>query len=119
MSALPGAVVIAAALASEPRNPDPHFPAYHVRPPAGHVNDPNGPFYDPVHRKYHLFMQYRSYHPPPATTGIEWAHFASDDLVTWRDLGVGIPSDGVGCPNAAGCFSGSAAVIKGAVYGNG
>jgi len=42
MSALPGAVVIAAALASGPRNPDPHFPAYHVRPPAGHVNDPNG-----------------------------------------------------------------------------
>ena len=60
---------------ARPRNPDPHFPAFHVRPPGGHVNDPNGPFFDPVHRVYHLFMQYRSYTPAPNHRGIEWAHF--------------------------------------------
>ena len=31
---------------------------FHVRPPAGHVNDPNGPFRDPKTGYIHLFMQY-------------------------------------------------------------
>jgi hypothetical protein len=36
----------------------PFFPVFHIRPPAGHVNDPNGPFRDPRTGYIHLFMQY-------------------------------------------------------------
>ena len=90
---------------------DPYFPTFHVRPAAGHVNDPNGPFYDPVGKMYHMFMQWRPY---GATFGISWAHFASADLVTWTDLGVGLLADGKGgCPNTNGCFSGSTVVVNG------
>lgn len=92
---------------------DPTFPKYHVRPASGHVNDPNGPFYDPRNDRYHLFMQYRPNNPGAPKIGMEWGHFASDDLVTWTFLDIGIPSDGKGCPNTGGVFSGSAAVLDG------
>ena len=36
----------------------PYFPLFHIRPPAGHVNDPNGPFRNPRTGFVHLFMQY-------------------------------------------------------------
>lgn len=97
------AVVIVAASGD---NADPYFPRFHVRPAFGHVNDPNGPFFDPVHEKYHLFMQANSENDGG------WAHFASDDLAHWVDLGIGIPMNGVGCPNQKGCFSGSTVVYK-------
>eukprot|EP00038_Savillea_parva_P028013 m.62725 g.62725 ORF g.62725 m.62725 type:complete len:728 (+) comp8109_c0_seq1:428-2611(+) len=71
-----------------------------------------GPFFDPVHKKYHLFMQARSYNPAPFAPGINWSHFASDDLVTWMDLGTGLVTDGQGCPNQNGCYSGSTVVYQ-------
>ena len=49
-----------------------------------------------------------------------WYHFASDDLAHWVALDgtnpssnvTGIPTDGVGCPNTRGCFSGSTTVTN-------
>lgn len=49
-------VVPAAAVADD----DPHLPRWHVVPtPHNWMNDPNGPFFDPVHKKYHLMYQYQ------------------------------------------------------------
>ena len=150
--------------------PDPYFPGFHVRPLGGHNNvifcvacqfylricshepavqlplhasffqDPNGPFWDPKHDRYHLFMvksnimfsianlshknnaythqQYHSYLPRHG--GMGWYHFSSDDLAHWVALDgtnpssniTGIPTDGVGCPNTQGCFSGSTTVTN-------
>eukprot|EP01047_Picozoa_sp_COSAG01_P021113 COSAG01_NODE_1216_length_11192_cov_10.328678_3_plen_382_part_00 len=74
------------------------------------------PFYDPVHGKFHLFMQYHSY--AKSHGGMGWYHFASNDLTYWKALDgdsphsnfTGMPTDGIGCPNTNGCFSGSATV---------
>ena len=87
---------------------DPYFPVFHVRPPAGHVNDPNGPFYDQTHGLYHLFMQYHPYDYP---TGITWGHFTSANLSHWAFRGIAIDSDGNGCPNTGGVFTGSAVTV--------
>eukprot|EP01049_Picozoa_sp_SAG25_P021271 SAG25_NODE_7799_length_458_cov_1.144847_1_plen_116_part_01 len=89
--------------------PDAWFPAFHIRPPQGHVNDPNGPLYDPrFGGMYHLFFQWCHdwpCHPGPGGKG--WGHFASRDLATWVDVGYALRSDGVGCPDFVGVFSGS------------
>jgi len=52
----------AAAAAFDPRNftADRWLPGFHFVPyPFDWLNDPNGPFYDPVHGMYHLFYQYQ------------------------------------------------------------
>jgi beta-fructofuranosidase len=95
--------------------PDAWFPAFHIRPPQGHVNDPNGPLYDPrFGGMYHLFFQWCHdwpCHPGPGGKG--WGHFASRDLATWVDVGYALRSDGVGCPDFVGVFSGSASLLPG------
>eukprot|EP00051_Salpingoeca_urceolata_P009694 m.117784 g.117784 ORF g.117784 m.117784 type:complete len:629 (-) comp16412_c1_seq4:188-2074(-) len=88
---------------------DPYFPSFHIRPAAGHVNDPNGPFYHAPHKLFHLFMQYHSYEKTAGSIG--WYHFTSPDLVTWTPRGQSIPPDGKGCPNTGGVFSGSTALL--------
>lgn len=95
-----------------PPRPDPWFPAFHIRPPQGHVNDPNGPMYDPVHKMYHLFFQWcRDWPCHSGPGGKGWGHFASRDLATWTDVGYALSSDGVGCPDFIGVFSGSASLL--------
>lgn len=50
------------------------LPRWHYIPrPFNWMNDPDGPFYDPVHKKYHLFVQYE--------TPRQWAHAVSDDMI--------------------------------------
>jgi sucrose-6-phosphate hydrolase SacC (GH32 family) len=94
------------------RAPDVWFPAFHIRPPQGHVNDPNGPMYDPRHKMYHLFFQWcRDWPCHPGPGGKGWGHYASRDLVTWTDVGYAVSSDGVGCPDFVGVFSGSASLL--------
>lgn len=57
-------------------------PRYHIRPPENWINDPNGPYRDPVTGKIHLYMQYN---PWGALWGnMSWYHVTSDDYVTWR-----------------------------------
>jgi len=79
------------------------YPHYHVRPSANWVNDPNGPFYDPFHGKYHLFFQHN---PNGAEWGdMSWGHAISDDLISWEILPVILTNDQY--YDKGGVFSGS------------
>lgn len=76
---------------------------YHLLPPVGWMNDPNGLCF----RKgtYHVFFQYAPQSAEGA--GIHcWGHYASPDLLTWKYCGAAI------CPDtpddADGAYSGSA-----------
>lgn len=82
---------------------DRHRPRYHLLPPSGWMNDPNGV----VHwrGRYHVFYQHNPLAPrwaPP-----QWAHAVSDDLVHWDHLPIALtpdmpPADEGGC--WSGCF---------------
>ncbi|WP_425826684.1 glycoside hydrolase family 32 protein [Streptomyces fractus] len=82
---------------------DPHFPAFHLRPPLGWVNDPNGLVFHDGH--YHVFFQYN---PQSARhSAMHWGHFRSADLLHWELLPIalaptpdGEDSDGVWSGNA-------------------
>jgi beta-fructofuranosidase len=79
-----------------------HRPSFHVSPPAGWLNDPNGP----IHRdgRYHLFFQHNPLGPVWAPRA-HWGHAVSSDLVRWTHLPLafGPSPDG---PDAGGCWSG-------------
>lgn len=79
---------------------DPDYPAVHLAPPVGRLNDPNGLVYDGTH--YHAFYQYSPLHPERV---VYWRHATSTDLTHWRDAGTAL------VPNTRydshGCFSGS------------
>ena len=82
---------------------DPDYPLFHLAPPEGWANDPNGVTYDPHSGLYHRFFQYdKTYdegcmHGVPRTTcskygykGLNsnsrvWGHTVSKDLATWED----------------------------------
>lgn len=80
---------------------DPSLPRFHVRPPRGWLNDPNGPFR--WKGRYHLFFQHN---PARARHGdIAWGHASSDDLCTWRYHPVALSPSADG-PDSGGCWSG-------------
>eukprot|EP01059_Diplonema_ambulator_P017186 TRINITY_DN2916_c0_g1_i4.p1 TRINITY_DN2916_c0_g1~~TRINITY_DN2916_c0_g1_i4.p1 ORF type:complete len:473 (+),score=129.13 TRINITY_DN2916_c0_g1_i4:2102-3520(+) len=82
---------------------DPQLPRWHYVPsPHNWMNDPNGPFYDPIHKKYHLFAQYK--------TPREWSHAVSDDLLHWVNLPVALSTDEP--YDKGGVYSGSATTLK-------
>ena len=84
-------------------NKDHLYPAYHFRPAAGWMNDPNGLIHWQGH--YHLFYQYN---PNGAFHGtIHWGHATSDDLARWRHLPIAV-APGVYGPDQDGVFSGCA-----------
>ena len=56
------------------------FPRYHVRPPRGYLNDPNGPVV--VDGLLHLYFQYRG--SVDLAAPVVWGHVTSRDLVHWR-----------------------------------
>lgn len=85
-------------------NPDPNLwrPVFHLAPPEGLINDPNGL----IHWKgqHHVFFQWN-----PTGCSHEnksWGHRRSADLVTWVTLPIAL------APNewfeSRGCYSGSA-----------
>ena len=57
-----------------------HRPRYHVRPPRGFLNDPNGPIV--LDGVIHLYFQSRSI--ADTTVPVEWGHATSPDFVRWR-----------------------------------
>lgn len=83
---------------------DPTRPAYHFRPPAQWMNDPNGVIFH--EGWYHLFYQHNPYGD---TWGhMHWGHARSRDLVEWEHLPIALwPSLELGEEH---CFSGCAAV---------
>ncbi|CAK1595751.1 unnamed protein product [Parnassius mnemosyne] len=78
---------------------NPRFrPHYHVAPPVGWMNDPNGFSY--YKGEYHLFYQF---YPYDSIWGpMHWGHVSSPDLVHWKQLPTAL------LPNEEQCFSGSA-----------
>ncbi len=75
---------------------------YHIMPPAGLLNDPNGliQFED----DYHLFYQF---YPFDTSHGAKfWAHLKSKNLVDWQELPLALaPAEKY---ESHGCYSGSA-----------
>ena len=79
-----------------------HRNKYHLMPPIGWMNDPNGFIY--FQGYYHLFYQfypYGAYHGP-----MHWGHARSKDLIKWETLPVALAPDEE--YDKDGCFSGTA-----------
>ncbi|USX12155.1 GH32 C-terminal domain-containing protein [Oxalobacteraceae bacterium OTU3CAMAD1] len=69
---------------------DRHRPQYHVMPDAGWMNEPHAPFY--YQGQYHLFFQKNPF--GPFWHQIHWGHWASADMVHWRELPIALaPED--------------------------
>lgn len=83
---------------------------YHLMPPAGWLNDPNGLCYHDG--QYHVFFQYSPFNPDG---GLKfWGHYASRDLVSWELLPTAIyPDQPYDCN---GVYSGSAISENGCIY---
>ena len=101
----------AAAVAERPRalDEDPWRQAFHIQPPVGLLNDPNGLVqHDGT---YHLCFQW---HPFAAAHALKfWAHLTSTDLVHWTEQPIALAPSHPEDPN--GCYSGSGIVHDGAV----
>lgn len=77
---------------------------YHIMPPMGWLNDPNGLCY--YNEKYHVFFQYS---PDNVYGGLKsWGHYISEDLLHWEFLGESIRPDTVW--EKDGAYSGCAFV---------
>ena len=77
---------------------DVHRPRFHLLPPSGWMNDPNGV----VHwrGRYHVFYQHNPLAPRWGTPS--WGHAVSDDLVHWEHAPIALtpqmpPVDVYGC----------------------
>ena len=76
-------------------------PAFHLTPPAGWMNDPNGfSFYG---GKYHLFFQYNPY--AAHWDKMHWGHAVTSDLLKWTYLPAVLAPDSA--LDEGGCYSGS------------
>ena len=62
---------------------------YHMMPPIGWLNDPNGLIY--FKGRYHLYYQFNPYASSPGK--MCWGHFLSEDLVDYVDDGVALKPD--------------------------
>ena len=76
-------------------------PRFRVRPPAGWINDPNGPFR--WRDRYHLFYQHNP--DAPVHANVHWGHASSADLAHWEHHPVALAPT-PGGPDEAGCWSG-------------
>lgn len=66
------------AMAASRAHLDPDLPVFHIHPPVGRINDPNGLLIkDGV---YHVFFQFGPFFPAGATF---WGHASSEDLIHW------------------------------------
>ena len=80
---------------------DPAFPALHIRPKQGWINDPNG--LCRIDGIYHVFFQYNP--DAPVHSNVHWGHVSSSDLIHWDEQPIALrPRPGQ--IDAAGCWSG-------------
>jgi beta-fructofuranosidase len=80
---------------------DPSFPALHIRPLRGWINDPNG--LCRIDGRYHVFFQYNP--TAPLHESIFWGHVSSADLLRWREHPLAL-APRPGLIDGAGCWSG-------------
>ncbi|MGV2928679.1 sucrose-6-phosphate hydrolase [Macrococcus capreoli] len=83
----------------------PYRQTFHIQPQTGLLNDPNGFAY--FNGQYHLFYQW---FPLGPVHGLKyWFHTVSEDLVTFKDVGIAIRPD---TPfDSHGAYSGSGIVV--------
>lgn len=88
---------------------DPHRPAWHLAPPVGLMNDPNG--FIRFNGRYTLCYQWN---PLACAHGAKfWGRWSSSDLVQWRHEPLALaPSEAY---ESHGCYSGSAVDNHGAL----
>ncbi|KAK5129761.1 hypothetical protein LTR08_002827 [Meristemomyces frigidus] len=92
-------------------------PHSHFIAPAGWMNDPCGPMYDPTRDIYHLFYQW---HPQHINWGnISWGYATSKDMITWTDHvgwqdseALALGPTGYPNYNGLGIFSGTAQPVN-------
>ncbi|MDD3415439.1 MAG: glycoside hydrolase family 32 protein [Lachnospiraceae bacterium] len=89
---------------------DPNRLQFHLMPPQGWLNDPNGLCY--FQGKYHVFFQYS---PADAEGGFKaWGHFVSEDLIHWEYVGIPLLPDQPF--DWDGVYSGSACIRDDTMY---
>ena len=95
------------------KNAPPHGPwglQFHLMPPVGWLNDPNGLCF--FRGEYHVFYQYA---PFDANGGVKfWGHYKSRDLLTWEQCPVMLYSDET--YDVHGAYSGSALCGEDGLY---
>lgn len=88
----------------------PRHPSYHIHPPCGLLNDPNGLAY--FEGKYHVFYQWFPFGPEHGMK--HWAHVISEDLLNWKW------SDQMLIPDQEyeknGCYSGNSIEVDDKLY---
>lgn len=80
---------------------------YHLMPPGGWMNDPNGLIF--YRGEFHAFYQHYPYEPYQGP--MHWGHAKSEDLIHWEHLPIALmPSESydLGEQSGYGCWSGSA-----------
>lgn len=86
---------------------DSYYPGWHLAPPVGLLNDPNG--FIQHQGRYHLFYQWN---PLACAHGAKfWGHWSSADLLHWRHEPLALAP--VEEYESQGCYSGSAVVDDG------
>lgn len=98
------------ALPRQAASADPDYPSFHLAPPQGRLNDPNGLVVrDGV---YHAFFQYGPSFPRERL--VYWGHASSTDLINWRQHAPAIAPDS--WYDRSGAYSGGAVVHDGKVW---
>jgi len=103
-------VPLVESLGAEKAAADPHRQRFHLQPPVGWLNDPNGLCV--YGGQYQAFFQYG---PFDVNGGVKhWGHAVSTDLLHWEQLPVMLyPDEPFDCH---GAYSGSALVEDGTMY---
>lgn len=83
---------------------------YHIRPPKGLLNDPNGLVY--YKGVYHVFYQWNQ--TDTTHQSKSWGHITTKDFIHWKTYKPALePGDWY---DKDGCYSGSAIVFEGKIY---
>ncbi|WP_075183110.1 sucrose-6-phosphate hydrolase [Pantoea sp. 1.19] len=100
--------ILQAVLRGQPRAlRDPHYPRWHLAPPTGLLNDPNG--FIQFQGRWHLFYQWNALDCSHRHKC--WGHWSSADLLHWQHEPLALMPDRP--YDRDGCYSGSAVDDRG------